>query len=182
MIQTSTTCLPLIQNPFFFLMSSPSCESTHTKMLLPQNRFHSLPFPISPYLRFDLGEGQWVRCNEQIQKSCHYPVFGLTEGHMYQFRVRAVNQAGAGRPSKATDPILTADPLEHTRSMGNTAHTLTETKPWQNLEIKFLHKRLCGLFFTSQINRKRNIKGFFHDCLVHLLVFCPPFEDAQEEL
>lgn len=55
-----------------------------------------------------------------IQKMCHYPVFGLKEGTLYQFRVRAVNKAGAGRPSKATEPVLTADPLEHTRTMGNT--------------------------------------------------------------
>ncbi|XP_008278820.1 myomesin-3 [Stegastes partitus] len=65
----------------------------------------------------DLGQGEWVRCNVHMQKMCHYAVFGLKEGTMYQFRVHAVNKAGAGRPSKATEPILTADPLEHTRTM-----------------------------------------------------------------
>ncbi|XP_034730713.1 myomesin-3 isoform X2 [Etheostoma cragini] len=67
--------------------------------------------------RYDLGHGKWVRCNVHIQKMCCYPVCGLKEGTLYQFRVRAVNQAGAGRPSKATEPVLTADPLEHTRTM-----------------------------------------------------------------
>ncbi|XP_077431645.1 myomesin-3 isoform X2 [Vanacampus margaritifer] len=67
--------------------------------------------------RCDLSQGQWVRCNVHPQKACHYPVFGLKEGATYQFRVRAVNQAGVGRPSKATDPILTEDPLQHDRTM-----------------------------------------------------------------
>lgn len=71
-------------------------------------------------LRCDIGQVEWVRCNVHIQKMCHYPVFGLKEGTLYQFRVRAVNKAGTGRPSKATEPVLTTDPLEHTRTMGNT--------------------------------------------------------------
>lgn len=83
----------------------------------------SLSFSPSLYLRYDLNQGEWVQCNEHIQKMCHYPVFGLKEGTLYQFRIRAVNQTGAGRPSKATEPIFTADPLEHTRTMGNTSHT-----------------------------------------------------------
>ncbi|XP_053182875.1 myomesin-3 [Scomber japonicus] len=89
--------------------------------------------------RFDLGQGQWVRCNEHIQKMCYYPVYGLKEGTLYQFRVRAVNQAGAGRPSKATDPILTADPLEHTRSMVvkiDRGRTITITKDELEGQIK----------------------------------------------
>lgn len=75
--------------------------------------------PVEGYYveRCDLSTGEWVRCNVHIQKMCHYPVFGLKEGTWYQFRVRSVNKAGAGRPSKATDPVLTADPLEHTRTM-----------------------------------------------------------------
>ncbi|KAM9723019.1 myomesin-3 [Menidia menidia] len=75
--------------------------------------------PVEGYYveKCDLGQGEWVRCNALVQKTCHCPVFGLKEGTLYQFRVCAVNQAGAGRPSKATEPILTKDPLEHTRTM-----------------------------------------------------------------
>lgn len=89
--------------------------------------------PVQGYYveRCELGQGQWVRCNQKIQKMCHYPVFGLKEGIMYQFRVCAVNQAGVGRPSMATDPVLTADPLEHTRTMVvkvDRGRTITITK------------------------------------------------------
>uniref|UniRef100_A0A667ZIA8 Myomesin 3 n=1 Tax=Myripristis murdjan TaxID=586833 RepID=A0A667ZIA8_9TELE len=80
--------------------------------------------------------GQWVRCNDQVQKMCHYPVFGLKEGTMYQFRVRSVNQAGEGRPSKATEPVLTADPLEHTRTMVDEWREIIITKDQLEGQIK----------------------------------------------
>uniref|UniRef100_A0A8C2E8P5 Myomesin 3 n=1 Tax=Cyprinus carpio TaxID=7962 RepID=A0A8C2E8P5_CYPCA len=68
--------------------------------------------------RCDIGVGKWERCNDVIQRECHYPIMGLKENTMYQFRVCAVNQAGVGRPSKATEPILTSDPLEPSRTTG----------------------------------------------------------------
>ncbi|KAG7216849.1 hypothetical protein INR49_001503 [Caranx melampygus] len=97
--------------------------------------------PVEGYYveRYDLGQGEWVCCNVHIQKMCHYPVFGLKEGTLYQFRVRAVNKAGPGRPSKATEPILTADPLEHTRSMVvkvDRGRTITITKDELEGQVK----------------------------------------------
>lgn len=80
--------------------------------------FHIAFFLLSTLYRFDVSQGEWVRCNVHIQKMCHYPVFGLKEGSLYQFRVCAVNKAGVGRHSKATDPIRTEDPLKHTRTAG----------------------------------------------------------------
>uniref|UniRef100_A0A3B3CK85 Myomesin 3 n=1 Tax=Oryzias melastigma TaxID=30732 RepID=A0A3B3CK85_ORYME len=76
--------------------------------------------PVEGYIveRCEQGQDEWVRCNVHIQKACHFPVFGLKDRTLYRFRVRAVNQAGAGRPSKATEDVLTGDPLEHTRTTG----------------------------------------------------------------
>lgn len=73
--------------------------------------------------RCDIGVGKWERCNDVIQRECHYPIMGLKENTMYQFRVCAVNQAGVGRPSKATEPILTSDPLEPSRTTGKSLFT-----------------------------------------------------------
>ncbi|KAM3614049.1 uncharacterized protein V6R79_009065 [Siganus canaliculatus] len=97
--------------------------------------------PVEGYYveKYDVGQGEWVRCNIHIQKTCQYPVFGLKEGTLYQFRVRAVNKAGAGRPSKATEPVLTTDPLEHTRTMVvqlDRGRTITITKDDLEGEVK----------------------------------------------
>uniref|UniRef100_A0A8C6PDB3 Myomesin 3 n=1 Tax=Nothobranchius furzeri TaxID=105023 RepID=A0A8C6PDB3_NOTFU len=93
--------------------------------------------PVEGY--FVESQGEWVRCNVNIQKTCHFPVFGLKEGTLYQFRVCAVNQAGPGRPSKATEPVLTTDPLEHTRTMAvkvDQERTITITKDELEGQVK----------------------------------------------
>ncbi|XP_053467554.1 myomesin-3 [Ictalurus furcatus] len=75
--------------------------------------------PVQGYFieRCEMGTGKWERCNELVQMLCHYPVMGLKENTMFQFRVCAVNQAGVGRPSKLSNPIVTSDPMEPSRTM-----------------------------------------------------------------
>ncbi|XP_065155076.1 myomesin-3 isoform X2 [Paramisgurnus dabryanus] len=77
------------------------------------------PSPVQGYFieRCEIAVGKWERCNDVVQMVCQYPVMGLKENTMYQFRVCAVNQAGVGRASKPTEPILTSDPLEPSRTM-----------------------------------------------------------------
>ncbi|XP_068125104.1 myomesin-3 [Hyperolius riggenbachi] len=65
----------------------------------------------------DASHNQWVRCNDIPVKICRFPVSGLTGGHTYQFRVRAVNQAGVSLPSKPSDPVTTRDPALEERNI-----------------------------------------------------------------
>lgn len=117
---TSQKCLRVT------LLLPAGCHLFHSCFVSPLFKFPTClpslyrlpPFAFLSSLRCDVTQGKWVRCNVHMQEACHFPVFGLQEGALYRFRVRAVNKAGEGRPSKATEPILTADPLEHTRTMG----------------------------------------------------------------
>lgn len=105
-------------------------------------------------LRYDVSQGEWVRCNMRIQKMCHYPVFGLKEGSLYQFRVCAVNKAGVGRPSKASEPVCTVDPLKHTRTAG-----MKQTGHWKNKWNTVKFKRI-----QAKINKKFLLSNICHIC------------------
>ncbi|XP_069478782.1 myomesin-3 [Ambystoma mexicanum] len=67
--------------------------------------------------RLDPDTKKWVLCNEKPVKVCRFPVAGLAQGKTYQFRVQAVNQAGASHPSKASDPVTMKDPLAGDRDI-----------------------------------------------------------------
>ena len=47
----------------------------------------------------------WVKVNDYPVSDCGYTVNGLPEGGEFEFRVRAVNQAGEGEPSGTTGLI-----------------------------------------------------------------------------
>uniref|UniRef100_A0A674F569 Myomesin 2a n=1 Tax=Salmo trutta TaxID=8032 RepID=A0A674F569_SALTR len=51
------------------------------------------------------GSATWSQCNDAPVRICKYPVHGLSVGHAYHFRVRAVNSAGISRPSRESDKV-----------------------------------------------------------------------------
>uniref|UniRef100_A0A3Q3WZA1 Uncharacterized protein n=1 Tax=Mola mola TaxID=94237 RepID=A0A3Q3WZA1_MOLML len=53
----------------------------------------------------EAGGDAWVQCNDSPVNVCKYPVHGLSIGHSYHFRVRAVNSAGISRPSRKSDKV-----------------------------------------------------------------------------
>ncbi|KAJ8364996.1 hypothetical protein SKAU_G00138270 [Synaphobranchus kaupii] len=73
--------------------------------------------PITGYFvdRCESGTDTWVQCNDSPVKICKYPVHGLSVGHSYHFRVRAVNSAGISRPSRSGDKVAALDPTDEER-------------------------------------------------------------------
>uniref|UniRef100_UPI0037E87869 M-protein, striated muscle isoform X1 n=1 Tax=Semicossyphus pulcher TaxID=241346 RepID=UPI0037E87869 len=65
--------------------------------------------------RCESGKDTWVQCNDAPVKVCKYPVHGLSVGHSYHFRVRAVNSAGISRPSRKSDKVTALDAAESER-------------------------------------------------------------------
>ncbi|XP_067115114.1 myomesin-2 [Osmerus mordax] len=63
----------------------------------------------------EAGSDSWVQCNDAPVKICKYPVHGLSVGHVYHFRVRAVNSAGISKPSRKSDKVTALDPAESER-------------------------------------------------------------------
>jgi hypothetical protein len=45
----------------------------------------------------------WIPCNSFPTKATEYTASGLVESQSYEFRVKAVNEAGPGSPSKASN-------------------------------------------------------------------------------
>lgn len=50
--------------------------------------------------------GEWVKVKNFPTPNTFFQVQGLHEGLKYEFRVIAINEAGPGKPSKSTDPII----------------------------------------------------------------------------
>lgn len=51
----------------------------------------------------------WRQCNRRDIEDLTFKVEDLTEGEEYEFRVKAVNEAGPSRPSSTVGPVVIQD-------------------------------------------------------------------------
>lgn len=58
------------------------------------------------------GTDEWIPCNQKPVKETRLVVEPLPEKEQFEFRVKAVNSAGEGEPSRPTDMVLIEDQLE----------------------------------------------------------------------
>jgi hypothetical protein len=61
--------------------------------------------------RRDRATGRWIKQNREPVKYPEYYDDHVTEGHQYEYRVSAINAAGAGKPSE-TSSVFTAKPMK----------------------------------------------------------------------
>lgn len=61
--------------------------------------------------RRDCATGRWVKLNKEPTKHLEYLDDRVQEGHQYEYRVSAVNAAGAGKPSDVSNAFV-AKPLK----------------------------------------------------------------------
>src|SRR6218665_145574 len=54
--------------------------------------------------------GEWTESSAVLIKDNEFTVSHLKEGQEYEFRVRAVNEAGPGTPSASTGPVVPQKP------------------------------------------------------------------------
>uniref|UniRef100_A0A673L4B0 M-protein, striated muscle-like n=1 Tax=Sinocyclocheilus rhinocerous TaxID=307959 RepID=A0A673L4B0_9TELE len=80
--------------------------------------------------RLEVGTHHWTQCNDTPVKYARFPVTGLIEGRSYTFRVRALNNSGVSRPSRASDPVVAMDPSDRARLRAG------PSAPWTGM-IKF---------------------------------------------
>ncbi|XP_072021853.1 twitchin-like isoform X7 [Amphiura filiformis] len=59
----------------------------------------------------DPATGKWNKANNYPVKGTSYEVPNLEEGNEYQFRVVAENEAGPGKPSRASEAVIAKDPI-----------------------------------------------------------------------
>lgn len=61
--------------------------------------------------RRDRATGRWVKLNKEPTRHSEYYDDRVQEGHQYEYRVSAVNAAGAGKPSD-TSNVFIAKPMK----------------------------------------------------------------------
>lgn len=67
--------------------------------------------PINGYIieKRKPGTSEWIPCNDKLVKETRLVVTSLPENDQYEFRVKAVNSAGEGEPSKPSDIVTIQD-------------------------------------------------------------------------
>lgn len=61
--------------------------------------------------RRDRATGRWVKINKEPCRNTEYYDDRVQDGHQYEYRVSAVNAAGPGKPSEASN-VFTAKPMK----------------------------------------------------------------------
>ena len=113
----------------------------------------------------------WIPCNKYPTRGTDYTASGLREGRTYEFRVIAVNDAGAGAPSKPTRaqkaevPIFLADPPDQPKieKVTKDSVTLSWKKPYndggskitgytieQRTPEEFVYKSFLATYYNLQ--------------------------------
>uniref|UniRef100_A0A4W6ETJ6 Myomesin 2a n=1 Tax=Lates calcarifer TaxID=8187 RepID=A0A4W6ETJ6_LATCA len=124
------------------------------------------------------GSDTWVQCNDAPVKVCKYPVHGLSVGHSYHFRVRAVNSAGISNPSRKSDKVTALDEAESVPSAPGKVVATRNTKTSVFLQWdppKHL-KNLMGYYIDGRVVGSKdwfpcNHKPFKHSrFVVHGLI------------
>lgn len=67
--------------------------------------------PVTGYIieKREKGSPDWFKVNNYPSPDTKFTVPNLKEGTTYEFRVMAVNDAGPGKPSRATQPVTAKD-------------------------------------------------------------------------
>uniref|UniRef100_A0A8C5SPX4 Titin n=1 Tax=Laticauda laticaudata TaxID=8630 RepID=A0A8C5SPX4_LATLA len=89
--------------------------------------------PITNYIveRRDRTGLRWVKCNKRVVTDLRYKVSGLTEGHEYEYRIKAENAAGVSEPSpsspfyKACDTLFKPGPPGNPRVLDTSKSSIT---------------------------------------------------------
>uniref|UniRef100_A0A8B9IK88 Myomesin 2 n=1 Tax=Anser cygnoides TaxID=8845 RepID=A0A8B9IK88_ANSCY len=85
------------------------CEVRNTSLvLLWKAPVYEGKSPITGYLvdYKEVDKEDWITANEKPTAQRYFKVTDLHEGHTYVFKVRAVNDAGVGKSSEVSEPVL----------------------------------------------------------------------------